>query len=633
MSEWDSVASPVDESGTAIIAPAINNVPSAEWGAVASPVAEDAVNTTPATSAQSLDFSDRESADLSKRWQQIKAADSAMMDNQKSNPRATLDIMGAGAGAIGDTIANTIGSMARQGRDYITDPTSIVTGRVSPEAEKMQQQVGDVGRQIGNFAMQPGTSFAASPGDLVRYISGQANDFKKQYPETAGVAGDIGNIASAALPLAKGAPAAVDAAGTLLSDTGQQLIKSGADQTANRLEAYATNQITPKLTAKQAFDRGVVGRTNQGFFGSTVAPTTQEKAAIDQVMQIPEFKPGNTYVQNYKLVDDSLSKEAENLKSHLQDSGAIYDPKDLANQVDGVADKLSKTTFFKNDMAAQGYAQDAAAQLKTFADANPKTPAGLLDARKQFDQWAQEEQKNVFANPEKSDNFKRAVSTVRQSTNDFIGKTATPPTGEELAIMKGNLDSAIDEYSNLKQLERHLTNTVNGTVKFSNQQGGIWRRQSINSAAQDAKNLANVKSQISNQENLIKDLEGKINNAPNYATDVQKSLNKQSALYTARDNIEAKAVREPGSAAGRAIQKLTDKVPFKNPAFKTAAEIAGIGSVVGAGGLSMGVAVPAIAGYTAYKTLTSPFTKRIIGTALDKTGQFISPNLATKIPK
>lgn len=93
------------------------------------------------------------------------------------------------------------------------------------------------------------------------------------------------------------------------------------------------------------------------------------------------------------------------------------------------------------------------------------------------------------------------------------------------------LQTAIDEWGSLKELQRHLENTIEGTAQFAGKQGGFWRRQTISRAAEDAKNLANVKKQISNQERIITQLEDSVASSPQASAKAKEAI---SSLREAR---------------------------------------------------------------------------------------------------
>ena len=104
------------------------------------------------------------------------------------------------------------------------------------------------------------------------------------------------------------------------------------------------------------------------------------------------------------------------------------------------------------------------------------------------------------------------------------------------------------------------------------------------------------------------------------------SLRKQSNLYRAMDNLEIKAAGEGKNSLSRAWQKAMALVPGKNLLEKEGAlGVAGGGALL-ASHLGVPLAAPAAVGglgYGAYKAATSPTAKKILGSAMSKTGQMI----------
>lgn len=108
-----------------------------------------------------------------------------------------------------------------------------------------------------------------------------------------------------------------------------------------------------------------------------------------------------------------------------------------------------------------------------------------------------------------------SAGAVKNAIDDHINNLSNRDLTNISSYSQKDLDSAIDEWGNLKNLEIHLTNSVNGKAQLAGQQGGFWRGRSITDAADDAKGLANVRGQIQNQETTIKNIEDNIKNAPN----------------------------------------------------------------------------------------------------------------------
>ena len=107
--------------------------------------------------------------------------------------------------------------------------------------------------------------------------------------------------------------------------------------------------------------------------------------------------------------------------------------------------------------------------------------------------------------------------------------------------------------------------------------------------------------------------------------DVLESLQKQSALYTARDGILTKAAGEGKTVGSRALQKGRDLVSIKGALVAAAVPT----SVVS------GLAAPAAAAYGLYragKLATNPTAQRVLGKALEGTGYLLKGGKIVEAP-
>lgn len=449
---------------------------------------------------QNPGFIDRESTDLSNRQQQIEQAGSAYRSGDKSMGRAALDMAGSYAGGIGDTASNVAGSAARLANHLV--PQSV--------DDYLGANAKDAANYLGN------TKLAQAAKEDAQYA-------KENYPNAYGVAKDVGSIASV-LPIGKGAEAAADVTGNLLSDTGQALVKSGENSAANQQAAFAKGLVMPKQT-KAVLEDQVDRTTQQGLLNKKVVePTPQEQAAINEVAQTPGVKSGNSYQANHNVIQAAKDKEAQALSGKLKDSGIIYNQSEMGTKLDDVLSGLKEEPFIAG--SGEPAATAVVNKMQTLVNNNPGTPSGLLRARQQFDAWAKSRKGSVFDNNQNA--FSTAVSSTRQAANDFLS-------------------------------------------------------------------------------NMVPDAE------------VKASLQKQSNLYRAMDNIAPKAAGEASNRVSRAVQKAANILPVKGVLAKAAIAAPVLGAAAVAPALTAGAAGL----YGTGRVLASPTTRKIVGTALDKTGQLL----------
>lgn len=373
------------------------------------------------------------------------------------------------------------------------------------------------------------TGIAKGLSSLAQWGSQQYGDFKQANPNAARsveAAADLANIA----PLGE----ILGATGDVAKSAGGMLETAAANQVKQRADSFAQDLVMPKMTPSVAEDS--VDRTTQsGIFGNkTVNPTQQEKDMGQVVASIPEVKSGNTIQQNYNAIKKAVGTEASSLQSNLESSGILFPRTQTKSMLDGVVQHLGDETLLTGD--AQNMAEKVVTQMGKFVDANPSTPAGLLQARKDLDSWITTQKGSGVFDPVKENAISTAVRAVRQGTNNFIAQKI--PTA-----------------------------------------------------------------------------------------DVLGSLNKQSLMYRAMDNIAPKASAEAKNSIGRMAQKIGNAIPIKGDMGKLAAAVAGTG-ITGALGaaapaLMTGAALTGAGLYGATKIATSPITKNIIGKTLTTTGKVL----------
>ncbi len=163
---------------------------------------------------------------------------------------------------------------------------------------------------------------------------------------------------------------------------------------------------------------------------------------------------------------------------------------------------------------------------------------------------------------------KEMLSVVSSSLNDVA----------EGSLSLQRTDPVIEKYVNVAQ---NALKDVNGTAE-----GILDFRQSLDNAYNNARgNLGFNPDKVSALDEVHQAARSAINkllidNAPN--VDVKLSFQYQNALYNAKDQLEAKAVKEAGSKVGRMLQSL-DGHPFLKKAALGAASALGFTTVAGGG--------------------------------------------------
>lgn len=362
--------------------------------------------------------------DVNKRLGNVASSVSDVATGKQSTLAAVPQIVGQGAGAIGDVAGNLIGSAGRA---------------IAPQTyEYAKNQIAQAVAPIGQ-AVAPAYNYA-----------------KENAPVATKTAEGYANIA-----MLGGAPEASAAAGDALSATGKTLAKAGESLSESRLKDAALKAVLPDLTPAQAIKEGAVARTTPGILGAKVEPTVQQQAAADQLSQIKGFAPDNLHKTNYDLVANAIVDKAEKLKPEL--AKYTYNPDEFNSQLSTTLEDIKKDPLIVGD--AETTANRVVQKMQDLVKQNEPTAAGLLNARQQFDKWAISKRGSVFDQNQTA--FSTAVNSARTAANDFIADSA-PTT---------NVKKSLAEQSALYTARDAIE------AKAAKQPGSWWGRRVENNVA------------------------------------------------------------------------------------------------------------------------------------------------------
>lgn len=333
------------------------------------------------------------------------------------------------------TMAETIPEMAATGmgglaKDVAGDVTGAAYDTLVPPS--VRQGVSGTASAIGNSAV----------GQLVGKGAKFVADEYHQLPQRVQNATDaVGNAIAGVTALAP-ATDIVKGTNAVVNDIGTGVLKSGTDAADAAHTGFVKDLVSPLNTSK-ADKIDAVGRTDvQGIFQKAIVqPTTQETAAADAVSQLPGVKPSNTVQANFNAIKDANSAEAENLRSNLQNSNTQYDPTHFQSTLDTkLADLKDDEPLIVGD--AETTADKVVKKMQALAANNDQTPAGLLTARQQFDDWALSKKASVYDG--NSNAFSEAVKATRQTANDYI-HSMVPDVGVKASLaQQTSLFNAMD---------------------------------------------------------------------------------------------------------------------------------------------------------------------------------------------
>lgn len=315
----------------------------------------------------------------------------------KINPLSgVLQTVGAGAGAIGDTVNAGL---------------KLIPG--------VKQAEGLLGKGISKLA---GTGAGQA-------VTSGIGTFAANHPELAGDIGAVGNIAGVA-GLATGAGALKDAVGGAV---GKALGKEAISATV----ADLTPEISAgtKAGAKGAIKNGLSKSAITGEVSRVADPFVKQVAETVEDA-VPKFQKLKTFTDKFNAVDDAIGTEADALRKSLTQDGVnpIVTPESYQKFTEGITRQIEEDPSLVGDSGQ--YAQRLLKQFESFL---PKegdiTMENVLDARQKLDQAALKYKPSAF---DKQGAFNDGLRAVRDGANQLLDESA-PNAGVKASLRKQSL--------------------------------------------------------------------------------------------------------------------------------------------------------------------------------------------------
>jgi len=323
----------------------------------------------------------------------------------------------------GDIVGAT-GSLLRSG---LRSVGAVTEGAFAPitEAPIVKDAFNFIGEKIGNTELGQ---------RLAKKI--------QENPETAQDIMDIVNTLTLGGGKAIEAPAKY-ITGETLQKTGSAIEKSGLKALKTKRTSFIRDLVKPEQT--KAVKEAQVGRTVEKGTGvfkrSEILPTEQELRMEKAISSIPEVKSTNTYQQNYNIIKEVNTKEAQLLEKQIADNDFIIPKKEIKSRLVQAKNSLAESPLVTGD--AEKMAEKLLAKANQLVDQNTGTGSGILKARKEFDAWVLSQKPKAFdATAENA--FSIANREVRNTFNQLLDEKAIDVGVKESLSKQSNLYRAMD---------------------------------------------------------------------------------------------------------------------------------------------------------------------------------------------
>ena len=233
----------------------------------------------------------------------------------------------------------------------------------------------------------------------------------------------IANIALLLAPV-KGKPAIGKPSGAIARRAEGLELRATA-QVAEKGTDFLNELVSPKPTTEVLEGRVLRTQDPTRLAAGRVEPTPFEAQMARNVGEIPGVSPKNGPFTNNRAINAAVDVEAEVLKREISRSPFPISRQAIIDESDALKQTLKDNPLLTGDAAKTG--EKVAAMAAKFIRNNPKTGAGMLQARKQFDAEIRKQSakkgRGVF-DPSRETALTIAVRETRSSMNKLIADSA-----------------------------------------------------------------------------------------------------------------------------------------------------------------------------------------------------------------
>jgi hypothetical protein len=162
---------------------------------------------------------------------------------------------------------------------------------------------------------------------------------------------------------------------------------------------------------------------------ATLATTKREQAILNEVRKIDGIKPNKSAYHNSRILVDATNKMGDDLVRVLEKNPVIISSQSINSKIDyalaQMLDPKKGNVFLKSDKQIVAALEQMAIRAKEIFSQFPNTPAGILAARKEFDNMIRRELGDAAFDAKNVTIMNSAMKLVRNAANDAVN-TAVP---------------------------------------------------------------------------------------------------------------------------------------------------------------------------------------------------------------
>ncbi len=212
---------------------------------------------------------------------------------------------------------------------------------------------------------------------------------------------------------------------------GAQSVKAQKELTKVSREAY--DVVAPELSKSEKIAALETGRGTMGPKGEIIINPTKRDLQVAKTVE-GIVNPKKTSVENIMAIRNEIKTEAEATIAGLKNNNAIFNKTQLAAHLE----TIEKPPLLASDEKLNNAYELAKQKFIDFTDNHKKNLSGLLEARKEFDAWAQKAFPKIFDDVNQAP-LQSALKDMRSAANDFIAAHLPEGNPFRASLQKQNL--------------------------------------------------------------------------------------------------------------------------------------------------------------------------------------------------
>lgn len=230
---------------------------------------------------------------------------------------------------------------------------------------------------------------------------------------------------------------------------------------------------TPSEVAKTALQRSSGG----GLLNKQVYTPNPYESDMIKTVASAGVKPSAPLVDNIQILNSAKNKEAQNLRFTLEKANVPIEPAALNQASVSIAERIAANPLVDENGATVRKVMEAAQKA---IDSNPKTAAGILKARQDFDKAITQFQPSAFDTDAPATAFRFAKDQIRQGMNDVIATSVPDVAVKESLAKQSHMYRAIDNMASKLSQEpttrvgRFLKTPVGKATKYGTAAAGTY---------------------------------------------------------------------------------------------------------------------------------------------------------------